>query len=158
MLGIDADLHQPDPQPIEATAAKRNRCRLAARRQRDSHRIVARLGCEIDDLPLGRQLSRQSRERCRLHDHGEDPLVEVLGKEKLSEAPFRCHPRRRDEEDHHLATVGGSLQGLLPALPGLQSALGIEVEKHIVPTLGDHPVTDGDGLSVVGARMGEKDT
>jgi hypothetical protein len=49
-------------------------------------------------------------------------------------------------------------RAILPALPGLQSALGIEVEKHIVPAMGDHPVTDGDGLGVVGAGMGEENT
>jgi hypothetical protein len=45
----------------------------------------------------------------------------------------------------------------LPPLAGLQSSLWIEVEKNFVPTMGDHPIADRDGLCIVGARMGEKD-
>ena len=119
---------------------------------------VAGAGCEIGDLPFGRHLGRQLGERRGLNDDGKDPLVEALGEQEFCQTPLGCRPDRRDEEHHQLATFGSALQGLLPALPGLQSALGIEVEKHIVPAMGDHPVTDGDGLSVVGARMGEENT
>jgi len=126
--------------------------------QRHGGMKVAGAGCEIGDLPFGRHLGRQFGERRRLNDDGKDPLVEALGEQEFRQTPLGCRPDRRDEEHHQLAAFGGALQGLLPALPGLQSALGIEVEKHIVPAMRDHPVTDGDGLSVVRARMGDENT
>jgi hypothetical protein len=64
-----------------------------------------------------------------------------------------CRPDRRDEEHDQLATLGSSLQGLLPLLPGLQSALGIEVEKYIVPAMGDHSPSINTGGSCAAALL-----
>ncbi len=41
---------------------------------------------------------------------------------------------------------------------GLETALGVQVQEQLVPTLIDQPIVDGDGLGIVGGRMAEKNT
>jgi hypothetical protein len=49
------------------------------------------------------------------------------------------------------------LQSRLPPLTGLESSLGIEIEKQIVPAMADQPVAQGDSLGIVRARMAEEE-
>jgi hypothetical protein len=68
----------------------------------------------------------------------------------------RSGPFRGDDEEYELAALGGSLQCGLPSLPGLEPALRIEIEEHIVPTHAFQPVAQGDGFSTIEARMADE--
>ena len=59
---------------------------------------------------------------------------------KFVAAPFRAEPGTGDEEQHRLAAIGGLPQSLFPLLAGLDAALGIEIEKKVVPALGAEPL------------------
>jgi hypothetical protein len=52
--------------------------------------------------------------------------------------------------------LGGAFQGILPAIAGLEAALGIEIEKDVVPAPCLHPVANRDGLGIVSTRMAEE--
>ena len=67
-------------------------------------------------------------------------------------------PRWRHQEDHELAALGRLLEDILPALAGLETALGVQVQEQLVPALINQPIVDGDGLGVIGRRMAQKNT
>ena len=116
VAGVEAGLHQTDAQTLKASLGKRHRLGLVARWRPHGDFVIPLARGEIDQLPFGSHLGGEVGERRRLDDDAEHTLVEALGEQELSEAPLRCGPFRRDQEDHQLAAFGGLLQGLLPPL------------------------------------------
>ncbi len=115
------------------------------------------LADELAQLPLRRHLDGQALDRHRLDHQSENALVQALGQQELSQAPFRIEPGRRDQKEHSLAAIGGGLQCLLPAHARHQPALGIDVEEDVVlEALLIEPVAQRERGRIVCARMADE--
>ncbi len=152
-VGIQSRFLEAGAKAGEAGARKRDRGLRLVARWRDRRRPARIGGTEIDQLPFGREFDRQVRERGRLNHHAEDLLVHLLGEQEFGEAPARFRPFGADQDEDELALLGGSLKRGLPAIPGDQPALGIEVEEHIAPALLGQPIMDGERLGIVRRGM-----
>ena len=112
---------------------------------------------EIAQLPLAGHLGRQAGDRDILDQHAEDLLAELLGEQKLGQAPLRIDPRSRDEKDHGFAAMRGQAKRLLPPFAGNETARLGNVEKILVPAVFLEPLAEGERVRVVRARMADED-
>jgi hypothetical protein len=81
-------LHQADSQAFQRLACEGDAHGLVAGGRRHFHLVVASSRDEINELPLGRHLDGKIRHGRRGDDYSENALVEVLGEQELSQAPF----------------------------------------------------------------------
>jgi hypothetical protein len=126
---------------------------------RQDHRedAVVLAGGQIDYLPSALQARRQIVNANVLGDNdAEQGLVQVPREVELFETPVRGEPGSRDQEQDRLAARSRLVQRLFPALARFDAALGIEIEKDVVPALLGEPVAHGDCRGVVGARMADE--
>ena len=70
-----------------------------------------------------------------LDQHRQNSLAEQAGCVDLSEAPFGSEPCFGYQDQHGFAAMGRGLERVLPALAGDEPALGIEIEKNILPAI-----------------------
>ena len=83
--------------------------------------------------------------------------MQTLGEKEFSEAPLRLRPSRRNDEDNRFAAVGGLAQSFLPMLACDEPALGINIEKDVVPAVISQLFVHRDGLAFVDTGMAEED-
>ncbi len=112
----------------------------------------------MGELPFRCQLSRQLVQFNGLENGAEDVFIETLGEQKLGETPFGLRPGRRNDEHDRLAPVSRTAQRLLPPLSGQQTALGIKIQKDIIPPVLGEPVPQGDCLTFVDAGVAQEDS
>jgi hypothetical protein len=112
---------------------------------------------DVHHLPFPRHGDRQIADGNVFDEHPEQALAQVAGQSKFVAAPFRCKPRARDQEKHRLAAESRIAKRFLPAFAGLDPALGIKVQKNIVPTLLLEPTSECNSLCVVLTGVADKD-
>ncbi|MGD1037174.1 MAG: hypothetical protein ABR878_08250 [Roseiarcus sp.] len=113
---------------------------------------------EIDDLPRALQLGRQLGDRlARIDSDGEQLLIQRAREVVFPETPAGGEPIGGDKKDDGFAARRRLVQRPLPALARRDAALGIEIEKDVVPAFRRQPIAQRDSSEIVGARMAEKD-
>ena len=155
--GVQAGLLQAAPQRGEADSRETH---VSSRHQgltrdRDTFPMVTRH--QVTELPFHRHLAWNGVERHRGDDHAEDDLAQLLGKQKLRQAPPRGQPGWGNKEHHGLAAVGGLLEGVLPAFARIQPLAGLDVKEEVAPAIGLEPLGHGQGLGIVLAGMADED-
>jgi hypothetical protein len=127
------------------------------RQNRAQHHVIRARG-ETHNLPSADQVDREVGNRKVFDQNSKQPLVQLLGKIELLQAPPGCEPGFRHQKEHRLAAIGGFVQRALPTFATRNAALRIKIEEDfILPAVIGEPVAQGDCLGIVAARMAEKD-